>query len=216
MFNRLVSALYRDWQPFNSFRLFRDIEEVTVKSPDELKEGDCLIVWGGEDISPSLYGRKAGEYTHASDKPSYRDVIEWELMKCAKVLGIPIIGVCRGAQMLTALEGGYLIQHVTGHGGTHEVETVDHVCFHTNSIHHQMMVPPKDKTKYEMVAWMPKPLSKVYIDVDDEVSVDVEPEFIYYPNVKGFAIQWHPEGMRTNSPATKYVEAFMENKLCSS
>jgi putative glutamine amidotransferase len=213
-YKRLASCLYQGIYPFDKFKIFQGLETVVVRTPEDLKPDDVLIVWGGEDISPSLYGKKAGDHTHATDIPSSRDSREWAMMKHAKTMGVPIIGVCRGAQMLTALEGGYLIQHVNNHGGRHTVETVDHVLFETNSIHHQMMVPPKDKAKYELVAWMPEPISTVYYDVDDAVEVDVEPEFIYYPGCKGFAVQWHPEGMSLHSPANLYLDNFMKDKLC--
>ena len=206
---RLVSAIYSDWYPFDLY--FTEAEKHSTTSPEDLREGDILIVWGGGDISPTLYGRAVSTYTGASSKLSQRDQIEWDMMQRAKELGCAIVGVCRGGQMLTALAGGYLIQHVNNHIGHHMIETVDHQLISVNSIHHQMMMPAN--TNHEVVAWSSNVLSDVHIDVDRDVPVEREPEFIYYPDLKGFAIQWHPEAMKAGSQATSYIVDFMEKAL---
>ena len=65
-----------------------------------------------------------------------------------------------------------------------------------------------------MIAWSSDALSDVYIDDDDSsIDVPVEPEFVYFPSVKGFAIQWHPEMMAESSVATQYVLNFINAKL---
>ena len=206
---RLVSAIYQGCYPFDHY--FPNVEEISTVNPDDLREGDVLIVWGGGDISPTLYNKRVSRYTGASDKLSNRDCIEWDLMKRAKELGCAIIGICRGGQMLTALAGGYLIQHVNNHSGNHMVKTVDHQLIMVNSIHHQMMMPAD--SDHEVVAWSSEVLSNVHIDEDNDVPVDQEPEFIYYPGLKGFASQWHPEMMKADTEATKYVYNFMKDKL---
>jgi putative glutamine amidotransferase len=210
---RLVSALYRGTYPFDSLSCVT--EETATDDPNTLAAGDILIVWGGEDIHPSLYGRSLSRQTGApKEGPARRCRLEWALMQRAKELGIPIIGVCRGAQMLCALAGGILFQHVEGHGGRHTVHTWDDKEIVVNSIHHQMMCPKG--TNHELLAWLPTHLSNVYWDEDRVLSredVEVEPEFIYFTDVKGYAIQWHPEMMNENSDANKYVLSYLENSL---
>lgn len=154
-----------------------------------------------------------------------RDKLEWSLLQRAIEKGISIIGVCRGGQMLTAAAGGWLIQDVRGHAGMggHEVETQDGKKFLVNSIHHQMMVPIG--TDHELVAWSTErraekkatgPVSEAYGIDDNEFWTPPEdwkePEFIYYPKIKGYAIQWHPESMSGSSPATQYVLDFITKK----
>ena len=104
MSKRLVSGYYEDYFPFHASGLFKDFS--VTSNPADLTENDVLLIWGGEDISPSLYGKKVSRETHASEEPSRRDRIEWALMQRAKELNIPIIGICRGAQMLCASAGG--------------------------------------------------------------------------------------------------------------
>lgn len=210
---RLVSAIWGSYYPFDSLSFISDA--VSTNDPEDLKEDDILLVWGGEDIHPSLYGRSLSKQTGAPiDGPAKRCRIEWALMQQAKRLNIPIIGICRGAQMLCALEGGILFQHVNNHGGRHTVHTYDNKEIIVNSLHHQMMCPKG--TKHELIAWVPEKLSNVYIDENKEIpeeEVEIEPEFIYFPDCKGFAIQWHPEMMSEKSEANLYVLSFLERKI---
>jgi putative glutamine amidotransferase len=198
---RLVSAIYGDAYPFDEVGIFTDFYD--TRDPDDLKEGDSLVVWGGEDISPHLYGRERGKYMFA-DRISKRDAIEWALMTRAVALGVPIIGICRGAQMLCAKSGGALFQHVNGHAGPHHrVETDDGEVFYVNSLHHQMMNP--EGTEHTLVAWSQDVLSDVHYDINNDVKVEVEPEFVYFPKTKGIAVQWHPEMISPEERCNKYL-----------
>lgn len=212
---RLVSALYHDSGPFHLLNGVKDF--TTVETPAELQQGDCLILHGGSDIHPGYYHKGRSSYSGASAMPSGRDRTEWALMQQAKNLKIPIIGICRGAQFLCAMEGGILFQHVTGHGGTHLVEVKDHEPFITNSIHHQMMVPAGN---FEIIAGLYNNAkrSREYWDVSGDAdiniaNVDVEPEFVYYPDIKGFAVQWHPEMMAEDAIANQYLLNFINERL---
>lgn len=211
---RLCSAYYMEFYPFNVgpfTNMFTSYE--VVHWPDQLKQGDCLLVWGGADIWPGFYNKELSPRSYAGNAPSQRDKVEWDLMKRAEELKIPIIGICRGAQMLCALAGGYLMQHVTGHGGTHYVTTFDGKKFPTNSLHHQMMVP--GDTEHIVVAEIPATelRSNEYWDEDQKVDHKQEPEFIHFTKVNGFAIQWHPEMMNGWNPATDYIFHYLEKHL---
>ena len=125
------------------FGIFDDY--VQVKDSSDLKNDGVLLLWGGEDISPRLYGEKPNEYVY-TDYPSSRDVLELSLIQRARSLNMPIIGICRGAQLLCAVAGGTLLQHIEAHGWNHPVTLLDEglVEISCNSSHHQMMLPPKD------------------------------------------------------------------------
>ena len=208
---RLISAIYDDFWPFDRTGLFNSF--ISTIDPDTLMAGDVLIVWGGQDISPSLYNKQTSAKTGADPFPSRRDRIEWGLMQRAKELGLPIIGICRGAQMLCALAGGYLMQHVTGHGGYHSVITPSGESFVTNSLHHQMMVP--GNTAHEILAQIPPDSlrSKEYWDENTTVDHNQEPEFIYFNEVKGFAVQWHPEMLSKIDDGTNYIFKQLKERI---
>jgi gamma-glutamyl-gamma-aminobutyrate hydrolase PuuD len=190
---------------------FEELAEkaVAIRDTDELKEQDSfLIVWGGADINPTMYGHPMHPTTYPG---GLRDRLEWSLMSRAKEMGIPIIGVCRGAQMACALSGGFLLQDVENHAGAnHYVRTIDNQVLNVNSIHHQMMnmtnLPADD---YELVAWREGRHGAPYGYRDDKVWTPEadwkEPEFVYFKKTRAYAIQWHPEGMARGSDATQYV-----------
>ena len=71
---------------------------------------DGLIISGGRDVDPSLYGQTPGEHT---DKPDQkRDALELALYDVAIAENIPFLGICRGQQVLNVKRGGTLLQHL--------------------------------------------------------------------------------------------------------
>ena len=197
--------------PFD--RVFGNIQDISKS----IKGVDAVVFWGGTDIHPSLYKQGAHKESQAHGSlPSNRDVFEWNAMKYCKVHNIPMIGVCRGAQLMCAFAGGTLIQHVTGHvggGGSHAiiVEGYDNIIDVT-SCHHQMMYP--FDVQHHMLAWSAVKKSNVY--ENDIGSVDmhgkVEPEIVYFPQINGLAIQGHPEWAVQSTFAdlcNEYIEAML-------
>jgi putative glutamine amidotransferase len=206
---KLASALYSSHYPFDKLDMFDHYTVVT--EPEELDKDSCLVVWGGSDISPSLYDRPVGNATGAHERLSPRDAMEWALMCRAEELNIPIIGICRGAQMLCALAGGWLIQDCSGHGDAHEVVTDDKKKFVVSSLHHQMMFP--FDVEHQLIAWSKYKQSQYYLDVNEPIDIPVESEFVYFPKQRGIAIQWHPEYMKVDTVANLYVKEKIKELL---
>ena len=77
-------------------------------------DGICLS--GGPDLDPAAYGARA----HAQLGPTepQLDRFELELARAADSVGMPLLGICRGAQALNVARGGTLHQHVEGHRQT--------------------------------------------------------------------------------------------------
>lgn len=73
---------------------------------------DGLVVGGGDDISPMLY---AGEMVAEARLDPDRDALEQRLVRQALDLGKPVLGICRGAQMLNVALGGNLHQRAYDH-----------------------------------------------------------------------------------------------------
>jgi putative glutamine amidotransferase len=79
---------------------------------------DGLVLTGGRDVDPATYGQVAHPIT---DQPAGdRDAFEFALVRGALTRGLPVLGICRGAQVLNVALGGTLHQHlpdVVGHTG---------------------------------------------------------------------------------------------------
>jgi putative glutamine amidotransferase len=74
-------------------------------------DGVCLS--GGPDLDPAGYGARAHEALGPTE-PAL-DRFELELACAADALGMPLLGICRGAQALNVARGGTLHQHIDGH-----------------------------------------------------------------------------------------------------
>jgi anthranilate/para-aminobenzoate synthase component II len=177
-------------EPFNTiFEEFKPIRE-------GLEGIDCLVLYGGTDIHPSLYKQGHHPRNYAPTLPSDRDVAEWNALKYCKLHDIPTIGICRGAQMQCAFAGGFLIQHVNYHNsGNHAMTVKGERTITTNSLHHQMMFPWE--VPHELIAWTARPLSDSYEDQEGndipQARKHPEPEIVYFPQIRGLGIQGHPE-----------------------
>jgi putative glutamine amidotransferase len=82
---------------------------------------DGIIVGGGDDISPELYG---GELVASAVLDPARDDLERCLIDEAMAQGKPVLGICRGAQMLNVALGGDLYQDAYGHFGARKHSTI--------------------------------------------------------------------------------------------
>lgn len=79
----------------------------TTRSDIDLGRVEGVIIGGGDDISPDLYGARL-EVTARLDHD--RDAMEHDIARKALASGIPVLGICRGAQMLNVAAGGTLHQ----------------------------------------------------------------------------------------------------------
>jgi putative glutamine amidotransferase len=161
---------------------------------DVLERLDALVLTGGSDVDPALYGEPVDG---AVDIRPDRDRSELLLLRGALVADLPVLAICRGAQLMCVAYGGRLYQHLPdalghdGHRPPHGVDFGEHpvrlapgsAC-HTilgdrvtvNSLHHQGVADPGRLTP---TGWS---------DGDDLIEAVEDP-------ARRFAIgvQWHPE-----------------------
>lgn len=74
---------------------------------------DGLVIAGGPDVEPVRYGAEP----HPRTGPPARERDAWELalIEAALASGTPLLGICRGMQLLNVACGGTLVQHIEGH-----------------------------------------------------------------------------------------------------
>jgi len=83
-----------------------------AQSLDSL-DGMGLVLSGGTDVDPALYGAEAGPLTDAPD--CERDEMEQRLLREALELDRPVLAICRGTQLFNVIHAGTLVQHIEGH-----------------------------------------------------------------------------------------------------
>jgi putative glutamine amidotransferase len=101
------------------------ILEPGMTMPEDI-EGLCLA--GGPDIAPARFGES--DLRHLAKEPDLeRDDLEFDAMQRALQLDIPVLGICRGFQLVNVAMGGKLVLHVEGH---EPPEGPDSVRLHTD------------------------------------------------------------------------------------
>ena len=156
---------------------------------------DGLIITGGKDVNPILYGQ---EPHPATDEPRV-DRDEWEttLLELAIERELPFLGICRGAQLLNVALGGTLHQHLPelvgsnkyqlgGGNFSHVGVTVEHDSQVERMIgHDELTVEVYHHQAIDRVA----PGLTVTARSDDGIVQAVELGSVPF----GVAVQWHPE-----------------------
>jgi len=90
-----------------------------VEEPEEALELiDGLLLAGGADIDPGSYGEQA--HVETVGTVPERDAFEISLARAAIERDIPVLGICRGMQLINVARGGTLMQHLPERFGHHE------------------------------------------------------------------------------------------------
>ena len=174
------------------------------RAVQELQKCDGLLLTGGGDVDPKYY--MEDRHPKCGEPNPERDSFELSLLTSVMLRDKPVLGICRGIQLLNVGLGGSLYQHVEGHADTncpvwHDVyvregtllhDIVGKTQIHVNSWHHQMVKGTGKSVK-------------VCADLEDGRT-----EAIWIPGRKFFlGVQWHPEMYYTeDEDAAKIFRAF--------
>ncbi|HEY4450131.1 MAG TPA: gamma-glutamyl-gamma-aminobutyrate hydrolase family protein [Solirubrobacteraceae bacterium] len=184
-----------------------------VEDPDQTLELlDGMLLAGGADIDPACYGQE--RHAETVDTMPERDAFEIALTRAAIERDMPVLGICRGMQLINVARGGTLLQNLPDLYGHHEHRRVlgsfdgaDHdvaltpgslaaraageVAHATKSHHHQGV----DRLGEGLL-------------VSGLSTLDELPEAIELPD-RGFVlgVQWHPEADLRSSVVGALVRA---------
>lgn len=150
---------------------------------------DGLLIAGGPDVEPARYGAEADPRT-GPPAPA-RDAWELALIDAALVRGLPLLGVCRGMQLLNVACGGTLVQHLDGHAGP-------------PGVFGEHTVTPQPGTELARILPDPVTVPTYHHQAVDELGPGVlasatagdgTVEAVELPEARAWAVgvQWHPE-----------------------
>lgn len=99
-----------------------------VPGTKALPDLDGLLLPGGWDVDPSFYGERRDEKLGETDLEL--DETELSMFHQARERAIPVLGICRGQQVINVAMGGSLVQHLEGHevralGRSHLAHTIE-------------------------------------------------------------------------------------------
>lgn len=185
--------------PHDGLGPFRVLGEAVDLRYSDVDSVDAVVLWGGTDINPAIYKAKPHPL-NGYNPSSMRDEREVFYVKRAIDRGIPLIGVCRGAQLLCAMAGGKLVQHMNGHHSDHPVIIAGtSTVYQSSSSHHQMMWP--FEAEHVMLAdSMPRSSRYEGESREDVMTPPSDPEVVLFPKIKALAIQGHPEWQDDDEP----------------
>lgn len=222
----IYSVYTNDYYPFDIW--FPDAKKIRLQTGLEQlpNEPGIMVFWGGGDIHPQIYNRP-NEGSHVGKTLSVRDEVELALMLEAVQRNIPIVGICRGAQLACAVAGGVLIQDVPFHETDHFLTSSDGDSIWTSSVHHQMMYPWN--VSYELLAWSQhstilafpglakEEILKIptHIGKLEAIPRPMEPEVVWFPEIQALAIQGHPEYMSPNCIFQQYIKRLIDVYILS-
>lgn len=157
-----------------------------AKNPED---ADVVVFTGGADVDPKLYGQTPHLFTNTDENRDQRDIA---LYKECLDLGVPMLGICRGAQFLHVMNGGLLYQHVDGHLGDHPMwDTREREFIPTvSSTHHQMVMK---NNKMEVLAEAFKSKARYISPTTLENGAKSDVEAFFYRDTCCLGIQGHPE-----------------------
>ncbi len=170
-----------------------------------LSTADAIVFTGGEDVVPSYYGKEA-DSARCQTNPG-RDSLEFALIREAMLLKLPILGVCRGQQILNVALGGTLIVDIPAdHPGEviHQCDDYIH-CYHSVNIAKGSLLQSIVKADTGMVTTnhhqaIEKLAPGMLISASSADSIAEAIEWIDTLNHPFFiAVQWHPERMDAQS-----------------
>lgn len=193
-------------------------EAIQVVTPESPASGpfDALVLGGGGDVDPSWYGRERLENGTLEIDPD-RDRIDFELFDEARRTGAPVLGICRGLQVVNVALGGTLVQDIPAERpsevfharGSDEKTRLDHTVsvapqtrlatlatgaeVHVNSRHHQAI---------ETVA----PGLSVSGTSPDGLAEAVEAK----NGAWVVAVQWHPENLAGDPVSRRLFSDFVQ------
>ena len=174
---------------------------ISVSEAPKINGFHGLLLMGGTDVNPKLYGETARPEVDQPDDE--RDIVEWRLIDEALHKDLPVLAICRGMQLLNVHHGGTLIQHLEL--PKHDTEFED-----KGTVAHEVIVEPQSQLA-EAAGVTRLPVNSRHHQAVSRVGEDLQvsardPEDGTIEALEGvdrrfvIAVQWHPEDQTLRYP----------------
>lgn len=176
-----------------------------------LKHADGFLITGGVDVNPDIYG-KGREIDKCGAIDSKRDSLETLIIRYAYENKVPILGVCRGEQIINVISGGTLIIDIPtdfGKSLVHRKENefaYHNVRLKKNSLLYDICKVDSGIVNSAHHQAVDKLAEKLFISArsNDNLPEAIElKDTTQHPCFIG--VQWHPERMKPNSNLAKPI-----------
>ncbi|MFB2918528.1 gamma-glutamyl-gamma-aminobutyrate hydrolase family protein [Aerosakkonema funiforme] len=161
-----------------------------------LESVDGIVFSGGGDIDPAAYNGAAHPSIYNVD--AERDRFELSLAQLALETDIPILGICRGLEILVVASGGKLVTHLPDEFG----ETIVHRAEQARPCEHNVQITPNSRLatiigpgEAKIVSWHHQAASTIPPDwrLTAQASDGVIEALEHQHHPWALALQWHPE-----------------------
>ena len=165
-------------------------QAVVSYCPELNTDYDGLILCGGNDLNPAYYGE---DINGSVDIDHRRDETEWALLKEFVKTGKPIMGICRGFQLLNVFFGGTLYQHIEN-AQIHRGDLV-HYPVHTVTAQKGSVLSELYGEEFFVNSCHHQGIKKLGDDLQAMAYSQDLVEAFYHKDMPVFGVQWHPEKM---------------------
>jgi putative glutamine amidotransferase len=191
-------------QQAGAFALMLPPDEQLLEHPEEVLELiDGLVLAGGADIDPFSYGEEP--HPETIDTVPERDRFEIALVRAAIERDLPVLGICRGMQLINIAYGGTLMQHLPEHFGHHEhlrvPGTFDGADHDVDLIEGSLAARAAGETHHATKSHHHQGVDRLGqgLRITGCSSMDGLPEAIEMPDRRFvLGVQWHPEADETS------------------
>jgi putative glutamine amidotransferase len=195
-------------------------DELLLEDPSEVLDRlDGLVLAGGADIDPASYGEQA--HSETLDTVPERDRFEIALVRAAVERDMPVLGICRGMQLINVAYGGTLLQHLPERFGHHEhlrvAGTFDGADHDVDLTEGSLAARAAGETHHATKSHHHQGIDRLGegLQVSGSSSMDGLPEAIEMPDRRFvLGVQWHPEADDTSrvvgalvAEATQHMQA---------
>lgn len=179
------------------------------------EDADLVVFSGGSDIDPRLYGEERHDLTDLPNVERDNEYLRLYL-QCLEE-GIPMFGICGGAQALHIFNGGKLYQDVDGHHGAHHAYDVREAkpLIRISSSHHQLCMDNQEGGMEILLTARKSSYRWHSREKRQATGKDPDIEAFFYRDTCAFGVQGHPEYAGYHAFAKWTMDRINELVVCN-